>query len=77
MHAKCSMAHKGKDTAINSTPSRARSTKNSNRGRSETLPADRFDHQIHQNQWRSLENRGYVHERIIRIPEGEADFIRP
>ncbi|MED6128483.1 hypothetical protein PIB30_098393 [Stylosanthes scabra] len=70
------MAHKGKEIAFASTPSRAHSTKNSNRGRGETFPADRFDKEIHYDRWKALEHRGYVHERIIRLPEEEPDFLR-
>ncbi|MED6153242.1 hypothetical protein PIB30_099964, partial [Stylosanthes scabra] len=65
-----------KEIASASTPSRARSTKNSNRGRGETFPADRFDNQIHYDWWKALERRGYVHERIICLPEEEPDFLR-
>ncbi|MED6187908.1 hypothetical protein PIB30_081039 [Stylosanthes scabra] len=61
------MARKGKEIASASTPSRARSTKNSNRGRGKTFSADRFDNQIHYDRWRALERRGYVHEQIIRL----------
>ncbi|MED6212088.1 hypothetical protein PIB30_079936 [Stylosanthes scabra] len=69
------MGHKGKETAGTSTPLRARSTKNSSRGRDEGFPADRFDSKIHHDRWKALENRGYTHERIIRFPKGEPDFF--
>ncbi|MED6224408.1 hypothetical protein PIB30_083661 [Stylosanthes scabra] len=70
------MARNGKEIASASTPSRARSTKNSNRGRGETFPADRLDNQIHYDRWRALERRGYVQERIIHLPKEEPDFLR-
>ncbi|MED6138546.1 hypothetical protein PIB30_075182 [Stylosanthes scabra] len=68
------MARKGKEAAATSTPSRSRTTKNSSRGRDDGFPADRFDSQIHYERWKTMENRGFTHERIIRLPEGEPDF---
>ncbi|MED6150954.1 hypothetical protein PIB30_077615 [Stylosanthes scabra] len=68
------MARKGKEVATSSTPSRSRTTKNSSRGRDDGFPADRFDSQIYYDRWKTMENRGYTHERIIRLPEGEPNF---
>ncbi|MED6198917.1 hypothetical protein PIB30_071161 [Stylosanthes scabra] len=68
------MARKGNEAAASSTPSRSRTTKNSSRGRDDGFPADRFDSQIHYDRWKTMENRGYTHERIIRLPKGEPDF---
>ncbi|MED6201559.1 hypothetical protein PIB30_096223 [Stylosanthes scabra] len=69
------MARKGKEAAARSTPSRSRPTKNSSRGRDDGFPADRFDSQIYYGRWKTMENQGYTHERIIRLPEGEPDFL--
>ncbi|MED6204362.1 hypothetical protein PIB30_008489 [Stylosanthes scabra] len=69
------MASKGKGTASTSTPSRVRNTKNSSRGRGDTFPADRFHAQIHYDRWKTLEHRGYTHERIIRFPDKDLDFF--
>ncbi|MED6197473.1 hypothetical protein PIB30_056780 [Stylosanthes scabra] len=69
------MVSKGKGIASASTPSRTCTTKNSNRGRDEGFPTDRFDSQIHYNRWKTMEHRGITHERIIRFPDGEPDFL--
>ncbi|MED6146998.1 hypothetical protein PIB30_039956 [Stylosanthes scabra] len=71
-----SMARKGKEVAAAPTPSRSRTTKNSSRGRDEGFPAERFDSRIHHDRWRTMEHRGFTHERIIRFPDGESDFMR-
>ncbi|MED6172556.1 hypothetical protein PIB30_051178 [Stylosanthes scabra] len=68
------IARKGKEAAATSTPSRSRTTKNSSRGRDDGFPSDRFESQIHYDQWKTMENRGYTHERIIRLLVGEPDF---
>ncbi|MED6160580.1 hypothetical protein PIB30_052739 [Stylosanthes scabra] len=58
-----------------STPSRSRTTKNSNRGRDEGFPTERFDSQIHYDRWKTMEHRGITHKRIIHFPDGEPDFL--
>ncbi|MED6112649.1 hypothetical protein PIB30_063496 [Stylosanthes scabra] len=64
------MVHKGKEVASASTPSRSRTTKNSNRGRDEGFPAERFDSQIHYDRWKTMEHRGITHERNIHLQIG-------
>ncbi|MED6186381.1 hypothetical protein PIB30_066122 [Stylosanthes scabra] len=68
------MACKGKEAAASSTPSRSRTTKNSSRGRDDGFLADLFDSIIHYDRWKTMENRGYTHERIIHLSKGESDF---
>ncbi|MED6127125.1 hypothetical protein PIB30_085144 [Stylosanthes scabra] len=69
------MSRRGKDIATGtSTPSRVRTSKNSNRGRGEGFPSNRFDHQLHYDRWKGLENRQIVHERIIRL-DGDEERI--
>ncbi|MED6172760.1 hypothetical protein PIB30_052986 [Stylosanthes scabra] len=71
------MSRRGKEIAIGtSTPSRVRTSKNSNRGRGEGLPSNRFDHQLHYDRWKGLENRQIVHERIIRLDGDEERIFR-
>ncbi|MED6152824.1 hypothetical protein PIB30_095711, partial [Stylosanthes scabra] len=71
------MSHRGKDIATGtSTPSRVRTSKNSNRGRGEGFPSNRFDHQLHYDRWKGLENRQIVHERIIRLDGDEERIFR-
>ncbi|MED6110139.1 hypothetical protein PIB30_040197 [Stylosanthes scabra] len=48
------------------TSSRGRSSRNLNRGKQDTFPNERFDHQLHFDRWKGMENRDIVHERIIR-----------
>ncbi|MED6225865.1 hypothetical protein PIB30_097774, partial [Stylosanthes scabra] len=69
------MASKGKGVASASTPSRSRTTKNSNRGRDEGFPTEPFDSQIHYDWWKTMEHRGITHERIIRFPNRKPDFL--
>ncbi|MED6198550.1 hypothetical protein PIB30_067518 [Stylosanthes scabra] len=69
------MARKGKEVASASIPSRTRTTKNSNRGRDDGFPAERFDSRIHYDRWKTMENRGIMHKRIIRFPEREPNFM--
>ncbi|MED6172091.1 hypothetical protein PIB30_046906 [Stylosanthes scabra] len=69
------MASKGKGVASTSTPSRSRTTKNSNQGRDESFPTERFDSQIHYDRWKTMERRGITHEQIIRFLDGEPDFL--
>ncbi|MED6187877.1 hypothetical protein PIB30_080694 [Stylosanthes scabra] len=52
------MARKGKEVASASTSLRSRTTKNSNRGRDEGFPTERFDSQIHYDRWKTMEHRG-------------------
>ncbi|MED6203955.1 hypothetical protein PIB30_004541 [Stylosanthes scabra] len=49
------------------TPSRVRASRNSSRGKDTGFPANRFDHQVHYDRWKGIQNRGVVHERIARI----------
>ncbi|MED6218751.1 hypothetical protein PIB30_029461 [Stylosanthes scabra] len=53
------------------TSSRVRTSRNSNRGRQDAFPNERFDHQLHFDWWKGMENRGIVHERIVRITGDE------
>ncbi|MED6208829.1 hypothetical protein PIB30_048811 [Stylosanthes scabra] len=53
------------------TLSRVRASRNLSRGRDEGFPANRFDHQLHFDRWKGLENRDIVHERIVRLDGGE------
>ncbi|MED6148707.1 hypothetical protein PIB30_055332 [Stylosanthes scabra] len=63
-------------TADDATPSRVRSSRNSSRGRDEGFPASRFDHQVHFDRWKGLENRDIVHERIVRLDGDEDEIFR-
>ncbi|MED6150793.1 hypothetical protein PIB30_075928 [Stylosanthes scabra] len=66
------MSRRGKQTATgDATPLRARSSRNSSRGRDEGFLANRFEHQIHFDRWKGLENRDIVHERIVRLDGDE------
>ncbi|MED6211719.1 hypothetical protein PIB30_076369 [Stylosanthes scabra] len=56
------------------TSSRGRVSRNSNRGRQDTFPNERFDHQLHFDRWKGMENWDIVHERIIRL-DGEEETI--
>ncbi|MED6167458.1 hypothetical protein PIB30_002940 [Stylosanthes scabra] len=58
------------------TPSRLRASRTSNRERGDNFPNDQFDHQIHYDRWRGMENRGIVHERIVRIDREEEPIFR-
>ncbi|MED6113431.1 hypothetical protein PIB30_070710 [Stylosanthes scabra] len=69
------MARKGKEVAFASTPSRSRTTKNPNLGRDEGFLTKRFDSQIYHDRWRTMEQRGIMHERIICFPDREPDFM--
>ncbi|MED6196189.1 hypothetical protein PIB30_045081 [Stylosanthes scabra] len=53
---------------------RVRSSRNSSRGRDEGFPTNRFDHQVHFDRWKGLENRDIVHERIVCL-YGDEDRI--
>ncbi|MED6193248.1 hypothetical protein PIB30_017441 [Stylosanthes scabra] len=69
------MSRRGKQAATDAaTPLRVRSSRNSSRGRDEGFPANRFDHQVHVDRWKGLENRDIVHERIVRL-DGDGDMI--
>ncbi|MED6223805.1 hypothetical protein PIB30_077727 [Stylosanthes scabra] len=71
------MSRRGKQVATDATtPSRVRASRNSNRERGDNFPNDRFGHQIHYDRWKSLENRGIVHERIVRIDREEEPIFR-
>ncbi|MED6109852.1 hypothetical protein PIB30_037326 [Stylosanthes scabra] len=66
------MSRRGKEAiADDATPSRVQSSRNSSRGRDEGFPANRFDHQVHYDRWKGMENRGVIHERIVRINRDE------
>ncbi|MED6171773.1 hypothetical protein PIB30_043921 [Stylosanthes scabra] len=58
------------------TCSRGRVSRNSNRGRQDTFPNERFDHQLHFDRWKGMENRDIVHERIIRLDGKEETIFR-
>ncbi|MED6160671.1 hypothetical protein PIB30_053624 [Stylosanthes scabra] len=69
------MSRRGKQAATDdATPSRVRSSRNSSRGRDEGFSTNRFDHQLHFDRWKRLENQDIVHERIVRI-DGEQEVI--
>ncbi|MED6200480.1 hypothetical protein PIB30_085540 [Stylosanthes scabra] len=71
------MSRRGKDIATGtSTPSRVRTSKNSNRERGEGFPSNRFDYQLHYDRWKGLENRQIVHERIIHLDGDEERIFR-
>ncbi|MED6226176.1 hypothetical protein PIB30_100917, partial [Stylosanthes scabra] len=71
------MSRRGKDIATGtSTPSRVCTSKNSNRGRGEGFPSNRFDHQLHYDRWKGLENRQIMHERIILLHGDEERIFR-
>ncbi|MED6139002.1 hypothetical protein PIB30_079814 [Stylosanthes scabra] len=53
------------------TSSRGQTLRNSNRGRQDVFPNERFDHQLHFDRWKGMENRGIVHERIVRVDGDE------
>ncbi|MED6151414.1 hypothetical protein PIB30_082186 [Stylosanthes scabra] len=56
------------------TSSRGRVSRNSNRGRQDTFPNERFDHQLPFDRWKGMENWDIVHEWIIRL-DGEEEAI--
>ncbi|MED6201594.1 hypothetical protein PIB30_096575 [Stylosanthes scabra] len=71
------MSCRGKDIATStSTPSRVRTSKNSNRGRGEGFPSNRFDHQLHYDRWKGLENRQIMHEQIISLDGNKERIFR-
>ncbi|MED6197797.1 hypothetical protein PIB30_060048 [Stylosanthes scabra] len=71
------MSRRGKQAATDAaTPSRVRASRNSSRGREDDFPNNRFDHQIHYDRWKGMENRGIVHERIVRINGEEEPIFR-
>ncbi|MED6196638.1 hypothetical protein PIB30_049329 [Stylosanthes scabra] len=71
------MSRRGKQAATDAaTPSRVRSSRNSSRGRDESFPSNRFDHQLYCDRWRGLENREIVHERIVRLDGDEERGFR-
>ncbi|MED6173084.1 hypothetical protein PIB30_055983 [Stylosanthes scabra] len=58
------------------TSSRGRPSRNSNRVRQDTFPNERFDHQLHFDRWKGMENRGNFHERIVRVDREEWPIFR-
>ncbi|MED6161495.1 hypothetical protein PIB30_061236 [Stylosanthes scabra] len=58
------------------TSSRGRPSRNSIRARQDTFPNERFDHQLHFDRWKGMENRGIVHERIVRVDGNEGPIFR-
>ncbi|MED6197258.1 hypothetical protein PIB30_054999 [Stylosanthes scabra] len=71
------MSRKRKQAATNAAnPPRVRTSRNSSRGREDDFPNNRFDHQIHYDRWKGMENRGIVHERIVRIDGEEEPIFR-
>ncbi|MED6200043.1 hypothetical protein PIB30_081435 [Stylosanthes scabra] len=69
------MAHKRKEVASASIPSRTRKTRNSNRGKENEYPNERYESLANAERAKTLENRGITHERIISFSEGEPDFM--
>ncbi|MED6211196.1 hypothetical protein PIB30_071354, partial [Stylosanthes scabra] len=71
------MPRRGKQGAtLAATPSRVRASRNSSRGREDDFPNNRFNHQIHYDRWKGMENRGIVHERIFYIDGEEKPIFR-
>ncbi|MED6205961.1 hypothetical protein PIB30_022565 [Stylosanthes scabra] len=68
---KCVMSRRKQAATDEATSSRVRTLRNSNRGRQDAFPNERFDHQIHFDRWKGMENRGIVHEHIVHIDEDE------
>ncbi|MED6147457.1 hypothetical protein PIB30_044213 [Stylosanthes scabra] len=69
------MVGKGKEVAFASTPSRTCTTRNSNRGRENEYPDERYKSLANAKRAKTLENQGNTHERIISFSEGEPDFM--
>ncbi|MED6133765.1 hypothetical protein PIB30_031206 [Stylosanthes scabra] len=64
------MSRRGKQVATDAaTPSRVRASRNSNRERGDNFPNDRFDHQIHYDRWKGLENWGLCMSGLIPFTE--------
>ncbi|MED6225109.1 hypothetical protein PIB30_090568 [Stylosanthes scabra] len=61
------MSRRRQTATDEATPSRVRASRNLNRERGDNFPNDRFHHQIHYDRWKGMENRGVVHEQIVRI----------
>ncbi|MED6168492.1 hypothetical protein PIB30_012221 [Stylosanthes scabra] len=82
MHAKCSMKffnempRRRQAATDEATSSRGRVSRNSNRGRQDTFPNERFDYQLHFDRWKGMENRGIVHECIVRVDGEEGPIFR-
>ncbi|MED6160905.1 hypothetical protein PIB30_055644 [Stylosanthes scabra] len=68
------MSRRRQAAADEATSSRGRVSRNSNRARQDTFPNERFNHQLHFDRWKGMENRDIVHERIIRL-DGEEETI--
>ncbi|MED6139418.1 hypothetical protein PIB30_083666 [Stylosanthes scabra] len=68
------MSRRRQAAADEATSSRGRGSQNSNRARQDIFPNKRFDHQLHFDRWKGMENRDMVHERIIRV-DGEEGLI--
>ncbi|MED6109500.1 hypothetical protein PIB30_034187 [Stylosanthes scabra] len=76
-HDGLSAPARGKQAATDAaTPSRVRASRNSSRGREDDFPNNWFNHQIHYDRWKGMENRGIVHERIVRINGEEESIFR-
>ncbi|MED6107756.1 hypothetical protein PIB30_017022 [Stylosanthes scabra] len=71
------MSRRGKQaTTDEGISSRIRTSRNPNRGRQDTFPNERFNHQLHLDRWKGMENRGIVHERIVRVDGEEGPIFR-
>ncbi|MED6209352.1 hypothetical protein PIB30_053802 [Stylosanthes scabra] len=72
----CKMSRRRQAAADEATSSRGRVSRNSNRARQDTFPNERFDHRLHFDRWKGMENRDIVHERIIRLDGKEETIFR-
>ncbi|MED6108102.1 hypothetical protein PIB30_020372 [Stylosanthes scabra] len=71
------MSRRGKQATTDAaTPSRVRTSRNSSRGRDEAFLSNRFDHQLHFDRWKGLENLDIMHERIVRLNGEEEPIFR-
>ncbi|MED6194917.1 hypothetical protein PIB30_033037 [Stylosanthes scabra] len=68
------MSRRRQTATDEATPSRVQASRNSSRGRDEGFPANLFDHQVHFDWWKGLENRDIMHERIVHL-DGDVDEI--
>ncbi|MED6143831.1 hypothetical protein PIB30_009642 [Stylosanthes scabra] len=72
----CKMSRRRQTAIDEATSSRGRPSRNSNRARQDTFPNERFDHQLHFDRWKGMENRGIVHERIVWVDGEEWSIFR-
>ncbi|MED6149237.1 hypothetical protein PIB30_060484 [Stylosanthes scabra] len=69
------MSRRRQAAANEATSSRDRISRNSNRARQDTFPNERFDHKLHFDRWKGMENRRIVHECIIRVDKEEGPIF--